>query len=160
MELFHIEPGLMIWTWISFAVLFLIMYKFVFPTLLGNIREREEQISNAVDDAEIIKKTREDIANERAAVIKKAQLDGDEILRRTREDAEALKKNLAGKAELNATEIIEEARKKGDEEKIIALQLLKKDLAAFVCETSEKIIGRSFTTEEDQKWTRELADQL
>ena len=115
MELFLIEPGLMIWTWISFAVLFLIMYKFVFPTLLRNMREREEQISNAVDDAEIIKKTRADIGDERAAVIKKAKLDGDDILRQTREDADLLKKDLADKAELNAAEILKEARKKGDE---------------------------------------------
>lgn len=160
MELFRIEPGLILWTWISFAILLFIMSKFVFPALVGNVMEREDKISKAVDDAEVIKRTREDIENERAAVMLKARTDGDEILRRVREDGDLLKKKMAEKAELNAAEMMELARKKRAEEKLIAMQQMKAELAEFVCDASEKVIGRSFVPDEDRKWTMELADQL
>ena len=160
MELFQIEPGLMIWTWISFLCLLAIMYKFVFPTLIQNIKEREEKISKSVDDAEEISKTRENMDRERAAVLKKAQTDGDEILRKMRKDADHHKKSLEEKAELSASEILKQAQQKAEEENIIALQQLKAEIAEFVCDTSEKIIGRAFVKEEDQKWTMELAERL
>jgi len=160
MDLFRIEPGLMLWTWISFFILLFIMYKFVFPTLIQNIRDREKKISNSVDDAEQISKTRENIKDERAAVLKKAQTEGDAILRQMRNEADLLKKKLEKKAELDAADILKQAQEKAEEEKHIAIRQLKTELAEFVCDASERIIGRAFVKEEDQKWTKELAERL
>ncbi|MFO7936891.1 MAG: F0F1 ATP synthase subunit B [Kiritimatiellia bacterium] len=160
MDLFKIEPGLMIWTWVSFLTLFVIMYKFVFPILLQNIRDREEKITRSVEDAENIRKTREEIDVERDEAVKNAKIEGNEILHRIREDADLLKKNLEKKAQSDADTILQQARDKAKEEKDDTMQQLKAKLAEFVCDASEKIIGRSFVTEEDQKWTRELAEQL
>jgi F-type H+-transporting ATPase subunit b len=151
MELFRIEPGLMLWTWISFIILLIIMYKFVFPTLIQNIKEREEKISKSVDDAEKISRTRADMDREKTDILKKAQTEGDEIVRKMRNDADLLKKSLEEKAELSAAEILKQAQQKAEEENIIALQQLKAEIAEFVCDTSEKIIGRAFIKEEDQK---------
>ena len=150
----------MIWTWISFLTLFAIMYKFVFPTLIQNIKEREEKISKSVDDAEHISKTRANMDHERADILKRAQAEGDELLRKMRKEADHLKKNLEQSAESSAAEILKQAQLKAEEEKIVARQQLKAELAEFVCETSEKIIGRAFIKEEDQKWTKELAQNL
>jgi len=160
MDLFRIEPGLILWTWISFFILLIIMYKFVFPTLIQNIRDREKKISNSVDDAEQIRKTRENLKGERAAVLKKAQNKGAEILRQMRKETDLLKKELEEKAELDAADILKQAQAKAEEEKHIAIRQLKTELAEFVCDTSERIIGRAFVKEEDQKWTRELAERL
>jgi F-type H+-transporting ATPase subunit b len=160
MELFQIEPGLMIWTWISFLCLLAIMYKFVFPTLIQNIKHREDMISKSVDDAEIISKTREKIDSERADVLKRSKTEGDDILRSTRKEADLLKKNLEEQAELSAAEIIKQAQQKAKEENIVARQQLKTEIAEFVCDASEKLINRAFVKEDDQKWTRELAESL
>ncbi len=160
MELFHIEPGLMIWTWISFLILFVIMYKLVFPILIQNIKEREEKISKSVDDAEHIRKTRENIDGERDEVLKKAKTEGNEILRRIRDDADVLRKDLEKKAQSDADGILQQAREKAEEERADTIQQLKAEIAEFVCDASEKIIGRSFVAEEDRKWTKELAEQL
>ena len=142
------------WRWLR------IMYKFVFPTLIQNIREREEKISKSVDDAEKISRTLANMDHEKTDILKKAQTEGDEILRKMRNDADLLKKNLEENAELSAAGILKQAQQKAEEEKIIARQQLKAELAEFVCDTSEKIIGRAFIKEEDQKWTKELAQNL
>jgi F-type H+-transporting ATPase subunit b len=160
MELFRIEPGLVLWTWISFGILLLLMYKFVLPALLGSIREREDKIAKAVDDADAISKRLSCITEERAEIIKKAQADGDELLRRIRDKGDGLKKKLSKKAEESAAEILEQARIKAQEERNLIIQALKRDLADFVCETSEKLVGKSFTEEDDRKFTRELAERL
>ena len=150
----------MIWTWISFLVLFVVMYKFVFPVLLQNVREREDKISQSVDDAEYIKKTREDIDVERDETLSKAKTEGNEILHNVREDADQLRKQLEKKAQSDADSILQQAREKAEDERADTIQQLKAELAEFVCDASEKIIGRSFVADEDREWTKELAEQL
>jgi F0F1-type ATP synthase membrane subunit b/b' len=128
--------------------------------LLESIKAREDKIAKAVDDADAIKNRLGQITEERAEIIKKAQADGDELLRRIRDKGDNLKKNLEKKAELSAAEILQQAREKGEDERSLIIRSLKKDLADFVCETSEKLIGKSFTEEDDRNFTRELAEQL
>ena len=160
MELFTLDPGLAIWTWIAFGILFLILWKFVFPALLDNIKNREHLIAQSVDDATEIQKRLERINTEHAGILKKARKEADDILRNTRKEAEVLKKKLLEKAELETEEIIAQAREKIAAEREALLQSLQEELADFVCDTSERIIGTSFTSEKDREWARELAKTL
>ena len=82
------------------------------------------------------------------------------MLRQTREDADKLKKELFEKTEREATLILEEAKERITEERKIAIESMKKDLFELICDSSEKVIGRSFVKEEDKTWTRELVDKL
>jgi F-type H+-transporting ATPase subunit b len=146
MELFKIDPGLAIWTWISFGILFLLLSEFAFPTLLKNIRLREESIARSVDNAALIEQRLSDIEKEKSEILKQSQAEADEILRRTRADAEVVRQRLIEKAENEACEIIERAKKKMEEERESVIASMRHELADFVCTTSAKIIGRTFTS--------------
>lgn len=160
MELFTLDPGLAIWTWIAFGILFSILWKFVYPSLMENIKNRENLIAKSIDDAAEIEKRLEGIKKEQSEIIKKARAEADGTLRKTRKEAKVLKQKLLGKAEEEASEIVVRARDRMAEEREALLQSLREELADFVCDTSEKIIGRSFTSEKDQEWARELAKTL
>ena len=160
MELFTLDPGLAIWTWVAFGILFLILWKFAFPALLDNIKNRENLIAKSVDDAADIQKRLESINTEHAGILKKARKEADGILLNTRKEAEVLKKKLLEKAENEAEEIIAQARERMTAEREALLQSLQEELADFICDTSEKIIGSSFISEKDREWTRELAKTL
>ena len=156
MGIFSFEPGLAIWTWVAFGLLMFIMSKFVFPTLLQNIKEREKAISDAVDNADEIKKRLDDIESEQKEILKKARINSDKILRQTREGAEQLKKELMIKAENEAAEILEEAKNRILEERKIAVESMKQEIALMICDSTEKVIGHSLTKNEDKKWIEEL----
>ncbi len=160
MELFTLDPGLAIWTWITFGILLIILWKYVFPSLMGNIRKREEMISKSVDDAEAISRKLEDIKKEEAAILKDARKRADGILSDTRKEAQSLRKRLLDKAQEEADAIISEARIKAAEERELAVRSLQDELADFVCDTSEKIVGMSFTSDKDRELVRELAEKL
>ena len=91
MELFKLEPGLAVWTWITFGILFVILWKLVLPVLLKNLQSREEYIASAVDNAEKVEARLQEINTERAEIIKKAENEADSILHRTRDEAEQLR---------------------------------------------------------------------
>lgn len=160
MELFKLDPGLIIWTWIAFGALLFILGKFVFPSLLNNIKSREKLIAQSVDEADSIHKRLEDINVEYAEVIKKAHTKADAILLQTRKDAEVLKSTLLEKAEKEAADIVTRARLKTAEERDMMLRSLEKELADFVCSTAEQVVGRSFTSSKDHELARELVQTL
>lgn len=160
MGIFNIEPGLAVWTWITFGLLFLLLSKFVYPTLFRNIKEREEAIEKAVDNALDIEKRLEAIDLEHKQIIAVARREADRILMKTRQEAEGLRRELSEKAESDASSILEEARARTLEDRKLAVESIKKEIVDLVCGSSEKIIGHSFVAENDRVWARELVDQL
>jgi F-type H+-transporting ATPase subunit b len=160
MELFNIDPGLAIWTWISFGILFFILWKFVFPPLMKNLKNREETIAQSVDKAARIEERLSDIEKEHAQILKRSQFEADEILRKTRAEAEGVRQKLLEKAENEALEILDQAKLKIAEERESAIASLRTQIAEFVCDASEKVIGKSFTDQNDREWARELVKRI
>ncbi len=160
MDIFSIEPGLAVWTWVTFGVLLFVLSKFVFPTLLKNIKDRENAINKSVDNAQEIKKRLNDIESEHKLVIEKSRKEADKILMATRKEAEVLKKDLLEKAQKEALIIISEAKMRIEEEKKRAFESIKKDIVELVCESSEKVVEHSFLKEQDKIWTKDLIEKL
>lgn len=160
MDLFALEPGLAIWTWISFAILFFIMSKFALPVVLDNLNKREEYISSAVDKTAQIEKRLGEIESERDEIIKKANDEADKILLNTRQEAEKLKQELAKKAEAEASAIIQEGQERAKLEREKMISDLQDDLSDLICNTSEKVVASAFISDKERQWTKDLVKQL
>ena len=160
MNLFKIEPGLFIWTWITFGLLLLLLHKFVFPALITGIKQREKKISDSMDQAEAIEKRLAEIDTEYRNAIEDAKKEADSILRSVREEANILQKKLAAKADQEASGILEEARMKIEEERIGMLNSMRTEIAEFICSASGKLVDKSFTKEEELEWAEKLVDEL
>ncbi len=160
MELFKLEPGLAIWTWITFGLLFFLLWKFLMPVLIKNIRDREEYLSSAVDNAREIEKRLQKIASEKEEILKAADKEADEILHRIRLEGETLRKELTKKAEAEAASLIEQARQAAAAEREAAMQELQKELAAFICDAAEQLVGMSVVGDKERAWTEETVKNL
>lgn len=160
MNLFSLDPGLAIWTWISFGILFLILYRYAFPSLLSSIKQREQTIADSVDKARAIEARLEEIEEERNEVIRKAREDADEILRKTRREADELAERLAEKARNEAAEIVRRAQEQAGEERRAAMEELRLDLANLICDSADAVVGKSFTGEKEKDWAREMVKAL
>jgi F-type H+-transporting ATPase subunit b len=160
MELFTLDPGLVIWTWVSFGILFFILSKFVFPPLMENLKNREKTIAKSIDDAAAIEKRLEEIEIEREELLKETNARADELLMKTRSDAEQLKQSLLEKAEKEASAVLEQARKKAVAEREALLRAMQDELADLVCDASEKVIGKAFIGEKEREYSRELVKEL
>lgn len=160
MELFKLEPGLFIWTWITFGFLFLILSRFVFPNLLDGLKAREKKISDAVDNAAKIEERLADLENEHKKMVAQANKQADEIIRKSRLDAEKVHQELVKKAEDEAKVILAEARAMIEQERKQLVISLRSEIADFVCDTSEKLISRSFIGDPEKEWTMDLVDKI
>ena len=154
MDLFRLEPGLAIWTWITFGILFFILAKFVIPAVLKNLQEREDYIRSSVDKTAAVEERLKEIEGERADILKKAESEADKLLLETRKNADELKRSLAEEARGEARKILDQAREQADRERQAVIEQLQEKLADFVCEASEKVAGFSFAGEKERELTR------
>jgi F-type H+-transporting ATPase subunit b len=117
MELVSPGLGLIFWMVVSFSILMFITFKFIWPAILGGLKEREEEIASSLDEA---KKAREDMKSLQARneeLIAEAKQQRDIILK----EAKELKADMLNAAKKQASDegkrLIEEAKKQIEQEK-------------------------------------------
>src|SRR6266480_4896170 len=104
------DPGLFIWTIITFLVLLGLLAKFAWRPLLQALESRQAAIRKSLDDAQQARQELERLHQESAQIIRQARLDGESIIVQGRSDAERLRGELAQKARDEADGIIRRAQ--------------------------------------------------
>jgi F0F1-type ATP synthase membrane subunit b/b' len=86
--LVQLDPGLFIWTIVTFLVLLTLLAKFAWRPLLQALEERQALIRKSLDDAQQAKQELERVQHESAQVVARARVDADAIVSQSRSDAE------------------------------------------------------------------------
>ncbi len=160
MDLFKLDPGLFLWTWITFGLLFVLLWKFVFPGLFGAINSRERKIRESVNKAEQIEQRLAEIEAEHGKVIQRARDEADEILRQTRKDAEGIKTRMLEKAEAEISELHSQAAASISTERAAAIESLRSEIADLVLSVSEKLVDQTYSADADRNRVEELIKSL
>lgn len=160
MDLFSLDPGLTVWTWIAFGILCVILAKWVFPPLLKSIETREKAIAASVDQAALIETRLKNLEQERRDLLAQTQAQAEAILYQARQDGARLRKSLLDKAVLEADDIVVQGRARAAEERQATIEALRMELAEFVLVCAGTIVGSTLTGEKEREWSRQLVKTL
>ncbi len=160
MDLFRLDPGLALWTWITFALLFFIVAKWVLPPLLRRLDEREHLIAKAVDDAIALEERLKAIDREKEDVLARARAEGEALLRQVRQEAASLRQSLLEQALRDVETLSAQGRVRVDEERQVALAALRDELADFALACAGAIVGTALVGDKERSWVREQARLL
>ena len=112
MELVSPGLGLIFWMVISFSILLFVTFKFIWPAILGGLKEREEEIASSLEEAKKAREEMKSLQSDNQALIKEAKNQRDEILK----EAKALKEDILKEAKQQATiegqRLVEESKKR------------------------------------------------
>ena len=109
--LVQLDPGLFIWTILTFLVLLFLLAKFAWKPLLAALEERENKIKNSLEDAEKAKAELERINVKSEEIIAKARSEAQSIRVEAKAATERIKADLKAKAEEDSKKAREEAEK-------------------------------------------------
>ena len=154
------DPGLFIWTIVTFLVLLGLLAKFAWKPLLQALDARQAVISKSLDDAQQAKQELERLQQESAQIIRQARVDADAIVARTRADAEALRGELKEKARAEADQIIRGAERQIQLETARALQQLRHEAVDLSVMIASKLIQRNLTKADNEKLIDETLKQV
>jgi F-type H+-transporting ATPase subunit b len=140
MNFFHPET-LVFWTTLFFLIFFFLFIKLAWKPILKTIKEREESIENALQEAD---KAREEMAKLKAdnqKILNEARAERDQMLKEAKELKEQMITKAREEAQAEANKEIEKARAVIQSEKQAAIKELKNQVSELSIDIAEKIIG-------------------
>jgi F-type H+-transporting ATPase subunit b len=154
------DPGLFIWTIITFLVLVTLLAKFAWRPLLAALDNRQQAIRKALDDAQQAKKELERLEQESARIIRKARADAEAIISQSRVDAERLRAETRQKSKSDADGIVRNAERQIQLETARALQQIRTEAVDLSVMIASKIIQRNLSKEDNERLIEEALRQV
>ncbi len=149
--------GLIIWMTIAFLVVWIGLGKFAWPSILETIKEREENIANALASADNARAEMAKLQSENETILKQAREERDVILKEAKEIKEKMVADAKGQAQAEADKIVASARENIENEKTAAMAEIKNHVAALSIDIAEKILKSELGDAAKQK---QLVDNL
>ena len=154
------NTSLIFWEFITFAILLFLLYRFVYPPIREQIRHRQSQIEQAIDEAEQTRKEARELLAEYRRQIEEARGEGRRILEESRKQAEAQRERAKKEAREEGERIIERARAEIGRERDAALREVRREVADMVIVASEQVIGREIDRDEHERLISDALDSL
>jgi F-type H+-transporting ATPase subunit b len=154
------DPGLFIWTILTFLVLVALLAKFAWRPLLLALESRQESIRKSLDDAQKAKQELERLHVESAEIIRQSRVEADAIVTRSRGDAERLREEMKQKARAEADAIVKNAERQIQLETGRAVQQIRREAVDLSVMIASKLIQRNLTKEDNERLIEEALKQV
>jgi F-type H+-transporting ATPase subunit b len=154
------DPGLFIWTILTFLVLLGLLARFAWRPLLQALDSRQEAIRKSLDDAQQAKQELERLHRESAQIIREARVEAESIVSRSRSDAERLKEEIKQTARAEAGTILQNAERQIGLETQRALQQIRHEAVDLSVMIASKLIQRNLSKEDNEKLIDEAIRQV
>jgi F-type H+-transporting ATPase subunit b len=154
------DPGLYIWTIVTFLILVALLGKFAWRPLLDALDRRQEAIRKSLDEARQAKKELERLNEESARILAEARAEADAIISRTRADASRAGDELKQKARVDAENIVRNAERQISLETSRAVQRVRQEAVDISLAIASKIIQRNLTKEDNERLIAETLSEI
>ncbi len=157
MDLVSPNPGLILWTAITFLILLFILKKYAWKPILKAVTDRENSIESALLKADAVREEMARLTNENEALLKQARAERDAILSEATKVKNQIIFEAKDAAQKEGAKMIDKARAEINNQKLIAIADVKNQVASLSLEIAEKVLRKQF---EDQKKQDELVKEL
>ena len=154
------DPGLFIWTILTFLVLVALLGRFAWRPLLLALEGRQAAIAKSIEDAERAKRELERLQRESSQMMQQARVEADTIVSRSRSDAEALREELKQKSRAEAAAIVKNAERQIQLETARAVQQIRGEAIDLSVAMASKILRREVSKEDHEGLIEETLKQV
>ena len=148
--LVQLDPGLFVWTIITFLILLTLLSKFAWKPLLNALEKREDEITNSLENAEKARKELERLTTEGDEIIAQARSEAQAIVSEGKKASDQLKESTLLKAKEEAVANLEQAKEQIQVEKDKAIAEIKGEVVGLSLSIAEKLVKKNLN-EEDNK---------
>ena len=154
------DPGLFIWTIVTFLVLLGLLAKFAWRPLLQALESRQERIRKSLEDAERARQELERLQQDSAKMMQQARMEAESIVTQTRVDAERLREELKQKAKDEADNILRNAQQQIQLQTRQAIQQIRREVADIAVLLASKLLERNIAKEDNARLIDDTLKQI
>jgi len=158
--LLRVDPGLLLWTIITFLVLVLILWKTAWKPIVDALDARAEKVRFEIDNAERSRQEAEKLMAQHKAMMDNAKTEAAQIIVKGREEAEQIKNDIMDKAHSEAKNIADRAKKEIEIAKDKALADIKREVVLISTEIASKILGKNINPEDQKGLVEEALNKM
>jgi F-type H+-transporting ATPase subunit b len=144
--MFEINPGLIVWTIITFLIALAILRFTAWKPLLSALTSREEKVRSSLEQAEKARQDAQRLLEEHQRQLNLAEKQSERIIREGREMGEQLKLEIVEKANASSRHLIDQAKDEIAREKEKALIQLRTEVADLVIAATGKLLDANLDT--------------
>lgn len=145
------DPGLIIWTWIVFIVLFLLLRKFAWPAILKATEEREQKIAAQLAEAERVNSEAKAALAEAARLNAEARNQAQTLLAESRSASDKERHAAVERTRAEQEALMDRARREIATEKEQAIADLRREAVDLALGAAAKVVGQRLDSEADRK---------
>ncbi|MEO6757875.1 MAG: F0F1 ATP synthase subunit B [Saprospiraceae bacterium] len=155
------EPGLLVWTTIIFLLFWFLMSRFAFKPIGAALKQREEDIQGALDEA---KKTRLEMSSlvaENEQLMAQAREERTQMLKEAKEAKEDIIAEAKERANAEYKRKVDSAIQDIENQKNAAMVDLKNKSGQLAIEIAEKVLRKELGNKSEQEaFAKSLADGI
>lgn len=151
MDQLGITWGLLLSQIVNFAILLVILQKFLYQPVLNMLDRRKERIAQSMKDAERASAAAQEAEQEKAKILEAARREAQEIRVQATRDAEKIAQDVRSRAEQEATEIRIKAQTEAERQVSAALADANKQIAELAVLATEQLLGRELANKNEQE---------
>ena len=159
-SLFSVDPGLLIWTILTFLVVLVVLRVTAWKPLAKSLEDRQRSIEGAIEDARKIKDEAEALLAKYEGHLKSAKDEARQILEEARADGRRVQEEIRATAHAEAAEFKERARKEIELQKDAALHEIWTLAADLSTNLAGRILGRRLDGADQERLVKELVEQM
>ena len=158
--LLKVEPGLLLWTIITFIVLLLILWKAAWKPLVEALDARAEKVRGDIENADRSRQEAEKLLAQHKLMMDNARNEAAKFIADSRAEAEKMKNEIVEKAGSDAKDVSERARKEINLAKDKALADIKAEIVTLSTEIAAKIINKNLNPNDQKSLVEETLNKV
>ena len=157
MELFTPDFGLIFWMFVSFAVLFLILWKWGWPVIMKGVSDRADLIDKGVEYAQNAKQQLDHAREEADNYIADARRQQADMLREADKMKTRIIEEARSAAQSEAKKVMDAAKVSIEQERKQAEQQFRNEVSSFALDIAQKVVRNQM---KDGKAQEQLVNSL
>jgi F-type H+-transporting ATPase subunit b len=158
--LFDTNPGLIVWTILSFLVLLIVLAKFAWNPILKMLGDREGQIRSALEQAERARTEASEMMKQNEKNLARAEEEYQKMIREGKAFAEKMKDEIVVKAKQQAQQELKQAAEEIQRNVEAAKLQLRSEVAGLAIQAAEKILEETLDANRQKKLTDSVINKL
>ena len=158
--MFEINPGLIIWTIITFVILAGLLGKYAWRPMLQALQDRENSIRDALAQAERARAEATEMIKQNEQNTARAEQEYQRMMRDARAMAERMKQEIVSKAQQQARHELDKANEELKHNLDAARVQLRNEVADLAVKAAEKILDETLDAAKQKKIVDTFIAQL
>ena len=161
MELFTPDFGLIFWMFVSFAILFVILWRWGWPAIMKGVSDRADLIDKGVEYAQSAKQQLDHAREEADKYIADARRQQAEMLREADKMKTQIIEEARAAAQSEAKKVMDSAKQSIVQERKAAQEQFRNEVSTFALDIAQKVVRNQMKEEKAQeKLVNSLLDEI